>query len=91
MELLQRAYEVDPGHAGVLLALAHLSMVRGEHDKALHLAQAAEEGVEGVAQRAQVALVRARAHHARGEMLEAKQQYIQVSWGPLFHPSSIEF
>jgi hypothetical protein len=81
MELLGRAFQADPDNAGVLLALAHYKLLKGDYDAVLNLACAAVSVLEGgsARQRAQAALLQARAYHAKGQQAEAKRLYGLVS------------
>ncbi len=78
LPLLMRAYECDPGHAGVLVLMAHVLLLRGTHAAALALASQALEAAEGEAVRAEALALLARAHHAGGSWQEAASYYTQA-------------
>eukprot|EP00877_Chromochloris_zofingiensis_P002087 jgi/Chrzof1/1187/Cz01g43270.t1 len=79
LQLLVRAYHADPSHPGVLTSLAHFSLLKGEHERALQLATAALEYAENSQLRALATTTLARAYHAMGQLSKAQNLYAQAS------------
>ncbi|KAG2487876.1 hypothetical protein HYH03_013459 [Edaphochlamys debaryana] len=81
---LLTAYQLDPGHVGVLAHLAHYCLLQGEAAKAEALARAALEGAEALppgsaeAARAEALTLLARAYHAQGRVDEARAEYAKA-------------
>ncbi|GIL51578.1 hypothetical protein Vafri_7539 [Volvox africanus] len=86
---LLTAYQLQPGHVGVLTHLAHYCLLQGNPDTAEALARAALEGAEAAAQlgaggpaadgpRAEALTLLARALHAQGRMDEARSEYAKA-------------
>lgn len=78
LQLLQRAYSADPTHAGVLCALSHFSLLKGQSQQALQLAQAALEGADTDRLRSAALGLCGRCHHALGDLAAAQHHYAQA-------------
>ncbi|KAG2448186.1 hypothetical protein HYH02_006771 [Chlamydomonas schloesseri] len=78
---LLTAYQLQPGHVGVLTHLAHYCLLMGQPERGEVLARAALEGAEalpggaGDSARAEAVTLLARAFHAQGRMDEARAEY----------------
>ncbi|KAF5837235.1 hypothetical protein DUNSADRAFT_4626 [Dunaliella salina] len=79
LQLLVRAYTLDPTNVGTLVMLAHYCLIKGEHDKVVVLARSAMEATESDAVRAECFLYLARALHAKGMFAEASMNYAQAA------------
>jgi RNA polymerase-associated protein CTR9 len=84
---LLTAFQLQPGHVGVLTHLAHYCLLQGSHERAEALARAALEGAEALpgpaadGPRAEAMTLLARALHAQGRMDEARAEYAKVGTG----------
>lgn len=76
--LMLQAYDADPSSPVVLNMLAHHSLLRGDADKVVQLAEAALKAAESDAIRCESLTLLARAKHARGELNAALRGYRQV-------------
>eukprot|EP00198_Chlamydomonas_reinhardtii_P002531 XP_001691867.1 Paf1 complex component [Chlamydomonas reinhardtii] len=78
---LLTAYQLQPGHVGVLTHLAHYCLLMGQPERGEVLARAALEGAEALpgsaseGVRAEAMTLLARAYHAQGRMDEARAEY----------------
>ena len=75
---LLQAYDADPSSPVVLNMLAHHSLLRGDADNVVQLAEAALKAAESDAIRCESLTLLARARHARGELNAALRGYRQV-------------
>ena len=73
-----QAYDADPSSPVVLNMLAHHSLLRGDADNVVQLAEAALKATESDVIRCESLTLLARARHARGELNAALRGYRQV-------------
>ncbi|KAF6252058.1 hypothetical protein COO60DRAFT_560958 [Scenedesmus sp. NREL 46B-D3] len=78
LQLLQRAFQADPTHPGVLCALSHFCLLKGQGQQALQLAQAALEGSDTDRLRGVALGLLGRCHHALGDLAAAQHHYAQA-------------